>query len=156
MNKDQRRIWDQLSQLGVTPWGYKIASLRKAGMPEDEAKNKVVMEWMQAGNFRPLLARIKETGLLRGPVLDLLAQMLDSSQLTLRSGPGRPPDPEAAVRDQFAADVYEDCRKCFVVDDTGRPIPSGVLFEIVGSMTDVGGDSVRSAVKAKRKSNRKL
>jgi hypothetical protein len=153
--KDQRRIWDQLGQLGVTPWDYKIASLRKAGMSEDEAKNKVVMEWMQAGNFRPLLARIKENGILRGPVLGLLAQMLASGQLTLKAGPGRPPDPEAAVRDQFAADIYEDCRECFVVDDTGRPIPSDALFEIVGSMMDVGDESVKKALKAKRKSNRK-
>lgn len=45
-------IWDKL---GVTPWQFKIASLHEAGMSEWEAKNKVVMEWMLAGDFRPKL-----------------------------------------------------------------------------------------------------
>src|SRR5262249_13144667 len=143
------KIWDQM---GLTPWGYEIAGLQgEAGMNEWEAKNKVVMKWMQAGDFRPLLAMIKESGVLRGPALGLLARMLASGQLVLRSGPGRPPDPEAAVRGQFAADTYEDCRECFRVDDTGEPIPSDVLFDVLGSITGVGEDSVRQAVKAKRK-----
>jgi hypothetical protein len=148
------KIWDQLK---LDPWDYEIAVLGDtSGMPWHQARSKVVMKWMRAGDFRPLLAMIKETGILRGPEVGLLAQMLASGQLVLRNGPGRPPDPEAAVRDQFAADTYEDCRECFRVDDTGEPIPSDVLFDVLGSITGVGEDSVRQAVKAKRKSKSRL
>ena len=123
-------------------------------MNEWEAKNKVVMEWMQAGDFRPLLAMIKESqiGVLRGPALGLLVQMLADGRLVLQRGNGHPPDLEAAVRDEFAADIYEDCRSTLRDDDTGGPVPSEALFEIVGSMAGKGPDSVRKAVKAKRKS----
>jgi hypothetical protein len=145
------KIWDKL---GVTPWEFKIASLRERGMPEHDAWNAVVMEWMQAGNFRPLLAMIKDNpivGLRGGPVLNLLAQMLASGRLVVPRGNGHPVDLEAGVRDQFAADIYEDGRESFRVDDTGEPIPSEALFEIVGSMAGKSPDSVRKAVKAKRK-----
>ena len=98
-----RKIW---TQLGLTPWEYEIASLADVSGNEHEAKNKVVTEWMRAGDFKPLLWMIKKEGILRGPALSLLARMLATGQLTFKGGPGRPQDPEAAVRDQFAADTY--------------------------------------------------
>jgi len=148
--REKTNFWDQA---GLTLWDYKIDSLRVAGMSEDDARNAVVMEWMRAGDFRPLLAMIKNSRIgLRGPVLGLLAQMLASGQLVLRAaGPGRPPDPEAAVRSEFVADVYDDCRKSLRDDDAGGPVRSEVLFEAVGKMAGVGDESVKKAVKAKRK-----
>ena len=146
------KIWDKL---GVTPWEFKIASLRADGMPEHDAWNAVVMEWMQAGDFQPLLAMIKDSIGLRGPVLALLAQMLADGRLVFRHVNGRPVDLEAGVRDAFAADIYEDGRTSLVVDGTGGPLPSEVLFEIVGGMAGKSPDTVRQAVKARRKANPK-
>ena len=145
-------VWDRL---GVKPWDYEIDCLRVEGMPEHEARNKVVMQWMQVGDFRPLLAMIRESqlGVLRGPVLNLLVQMLANGRLKLSGGPGgRPFNPEIAVRDQVVADVFEDCRECFLVDETGEPIPVHVLVEILGGMACVSEDSIRQVLKARRKS----
>ena len=137
-----RKIW---TQLGLEPWEYETAYRAEQGMPEHEAKSFVIMRWMKAGDFRPLLAAIKKNGLLREPVLGLLVQMLESGELTFKQGPGRPLDPEAAVRNMFAADTYEDFLRHYQVSSEG-------LFEVVGSVSGVGHESVRQAVKAKRKS----
>jgi len=147
-------VWDKL---GVTAWQFKIVSLRERGMPEWDAWNAVVMEWMQAGNFEPLLEMIKDNpiGGLRGPVLDLLAQMLKDGRLVVPPGNGRPVDLEAAVRNEFAADIYEDNRERWRDDDTGKPLASEVLFEAVGSLAGKSPDTVRQAVKARRKANPK-
>src|SRR5262245_24061386 len=139
-----RKIW---TQLGLTPWEYEIASLAEVSGNEHEAKNKVVTEWMRAGDFKPLLWMIKKEGVLRGPVLGLLAHMIATGQLTLQRGRGRQPDPEAAARDQFAADTYEDCR----TDPELEKVRSDDLFRSVGSISGVGEDSVRQAVTTKRK-----
>src|SRR5215467_6452150 len=128
-----RKIW---TQLGLEPWDYEIALRAEQGMPEHEAKSFVIMRWMKAGDARPLLAAIKKTGVLRGPVLRLLAQMLETGQLTFKQGPGRPPDPEAGVRDLFAADTYEDVQKD--EDIQNAQVKSDDLFRAIGSVTGVG------------------
>ena len=65
------------SQLGREPWVYEWAFMvNQEGMSEHEAKSYVITRWMKAGDFRPLLAAIKNDGLLRGKELRLLAQML--------------------------------------------------------------------------------
>ena len=139
------KIWDQM---GLTPWDYEIAGLQEeAGMNEWEAKNKVVMKWMRAGDFNPLLWMIKKEGILRGPALGLLVQMIATGQLKVKKGRGRPQDPEAAAKDQFAADTYEDCRN----DPELKEVRSDDLFRSVGSISGVGEDSVRGAVTGKRK-----
>ena len=139
-----RKIW---TQLGLTPWEYEIARLAEISGNEHEAKNKVVMEWMRAGDFKPLLWMIKKEGILRGPVLSLLAEMLATGQLTIQKSKGRPQDPEAAARDQFVAATYEDCR----TDPELKEVRSEDLFRSVGSISGVGEDSVRQAVSEKRK-----
>ena len=147
-----RKVWDQLK---LKPWDYEIARLGEAqGLSWAAAREAVVMEWMRAGKFDPLLAMIKESriGVRHGPVLNLLVQMLASGQLTLQRGNGRPHDPEAAARDKFVADTYEDCRSALKVDDTGEPIRSELLVETLGSMAGTSHDSVRKAIKASRKS----
>ena len=118
-------------------------------MPEHEARSFVIMRWMKAGNFRPMLAAIKKNGLLREPVLGLLVQMIETGELAFKQkGRGRPPDPEADVRNLFNADVYEDFLRHYQVSSEG-------LFEAIGSVSGVGHESARQAVKAKRKSARK-
>ena len=139
-----RKIW---TQLGLTPWEYEIARLAEISGNEHEAKNKVVMEWMRAGDFKPLLWMIKKEGILRGPVLSLLAEMLATGQLTIQKSKGRPQDREAAARDQFVAATYEDCR----TDPELKEVRSEDLFRSVGSISGVGEDSVRQAVTEKRK-----
>jgi hypothetical protein len=65
-----RKIWNQL---GLDPWDYEINLLADKGMNAWKAKSFVIMKWMQAGDLRPLSAAIKKDGVLRGPVLGLLA-----------------------------------------------------------------------------------
>jgi hypothetical protein len=145
-----RKVWDQLK---LKPWDYEIASLAEVSGNEHEAKNKVVMKWMQAGDFRPLRWMIKKEGVLRGPVLHLLARMLATDQLTLKGGRGRPQDLEAAARDEFAADTYEDSRTHLRLED-GKEVGSDDLFRAVGSVVGTGQESVRQAVTARRKRKR--
>ena len=141
-----RKIWGQLD---LDPWEYEIAYRAcEEGMPEHEARNFVIMRWMKAGDFRPLLAAIKKTGVLRGPVLGLLVQMMETGQLTFKQGPGRPPDPEAAVRDLFAADTYEDLRK----DPEVSHIRSDDLLDTVGDVSGGSEETARRALTNKRKS----
>jgi hypothetical protein len=147
MEQAMRKVWDQLK---LKPWDYQIARLGEAqGLSWDAAREAVVMEWMRAGNFDPLLAMIKESriGVRHGPVLNLLVKMIESGQLTLQRGNGRPLDPEAAARDKFVADTYEDCR----TDPELKEVRSEDLFRSVGSISGVGEDSVRQAVTDKRK-----
>jgi len=139
-----RKVW---TQLGLKPWEYEIARLAEVSGNEHEAKNKVVMEWMRAGDFRPLLSMVKKERILREPILTLLIEMLATGQLTVKKGRGRQLDPEAAARDQFAADTYEDCR----TDPELEKVRSDDLFRSVGSISGVGEGSVRQAVTTKRK-----
>ena len=139
-----RKIW---TQLGLKPWEYEIARLAEINGNEHEAKNKVVMDWMRAGDFDPLLWMIKKEGILRGPALGLLAQMLATGRLRVKKGRGRPQDPETAAKDQFAAATYEDCRN----DPELKDVRSDDLFRSVGSISSVGEESVRHALTTKRK-----
>jgi hypothetical protein len=136
-----RKIW---TQLGRKPWDYEIALRIDQGMDQQKAKELVIRRWMQAGDLRPLSAAIKKDGLLRGSVLGLLGQMIDSGELAFnRKGRGRPDDPEAAARNEFAADTYEDFLKDHVVG-------SDDLFGAVARVCGVSEQSVRRAVTARR------
>jgi hypothetical protein len=141
-----RKPWNEL---GLTPWDYEINLLAdQKGMNPWVAKSHVIMRWMQAGDFRPLLAQIKKEGVLRGPALGLLVRMIESGELTFRKGRGRPNDPEASVRDQFAADTYEE----FLKD---HQVSSDDLFRVIGKVTAASVESVRQAVTTKRKAKGK-
>jgi hypothetical protein len=138
-----------LTQLGLEPWEYELNSIAvETGMTAHEAKNKVVMEWMRAGDFRPLLWMIKKEGMLRQPIVNLLAHMIATGQLTFKKGRGRPPDPEAAVRDMFAADTYEDLRK----DPEVSHIISDDLLDATGTAFGVSEEAARRALTNSRKS----
>jgi hypothetical protein len=139
-----RKIWDKL---GLTPWDYEINLLaEQEGMNPWVAKSYVIMKWMRAGDFRPMLAQIKKEGVLRGPALGLLVRMIERGQLTFRKGRGHPQDPEAAARDEFAADTYEEFLK-----DHEVKVGSDDLFRTIGSVVGTGEESVRQAVKTRRR-----
>jgi hypothetical protein len=135
-----RKIW---TQLGRKPWDYEIALRVDQGMDQQKAKELVIRRWMQAGDLRPLSAAIKKDGLLRGSVLGLLVQMIDTGQLKVPAKRGHPQDPEAAARNEFAADTYEEFLKEAVVG-------SDDLFGAVARVCGVSEQSVRRAVTARR------
>jgi hypothetical protein len=137
-----RKIWNQL---GLEPWDYEINLRIDQGMDQQKAKELVIQRWMQAGDLRPLSAAIKKDGLLRGSVLSLLVQMIDTGQLRVPAKQGRPQDPEAAARDEFAADTYEE----FLKDPAG--VGSDDLFRAVAAVCGVSEQSVRQAVTDRRR-----
>jgi hypothetical protein len=136
-----RKVW---KQLGLTPWDYEINLRIDQGMDPHKAKSLVIQRWMKAGDFRPLAAAIKKEGVLRGPILSLLVQMIDTGQLMVPAKQGRPQDPEAAARDEFAADTYEDFLKDHVVG-------SDDLFRAVAEVCGVSEQVVRQAVTDRRR-----
>jgi hypothetical protein len=138
-----------LTQLALKPWDYEIALRVDQGMETWKAKELVIRRWMQAGDLGPLSATIKKDGVLRGPILSLLVKMIDSGQLGfIRKGGGRPKDPEAGVRDEFAADTYEEFLKDAVVG-------SDDLFRAVARVCGISVDSVRQAVTERRGNKKK-
>jgi hypothetical protein len=136
-----RKIWNQL---GLEPWDYEIALRIDLGMDQQKAKELVIRRWMQAGDLRPLSAAVKKDGLLRGSVLRLLVQMIDTGQLKVPAKQGHPQVPEAAARDEFAADTYEEFLKDHVVG-------SDDLFRAVAEVCGVSEQSVRQAVTDRRR-----
>jgi|SRR6516165_6545528 hypothetical protein len=142
-----KKVFDQLEREGLAagPWDYEIDALRvEEGMSLWEAQCHVITKWMVVGNFGPLLASIKENGVLRGPALTLLVRMLETGELTFKEkGRGRRPDPEAAVRNRLIADVYEDLRKeGFSHDD---------LSGAIGRVAGYSEETAKRAVTTKRK-----
>jgi len=135
-----KKLWNQL---GLDPWDFEIVLRVDQGMDEQKAKEHVIQRWMEAGDLRPLSAAAKKQGLLRGPILSLLVRMIDDGQLVVNRGKGRPQDPEATVRDEFAADTYEDFLKYY-------EIGSDDLFETVAAVCGVSEQVVRQAVTARR------
>jgi hypothetical protein len=136
-----------LERMGLEHWEFEIHRLREGGMSEPDAKNKVVMDRMLAGNFRPLLTIIRSEGVLRGPALRLLAQMLADKRLVFKKkGRGRPTDPEADFRDELIADAYDHWRSHGVSHED--------LTRAIGEVGGVSPDSVRQTVTKHRKPKR--
>jgi hypothetical protein len=134
-----KKIWDQLGD----PWDWEIALRVDQGMDEWKARDHVISRWMKAGDLRPLAASARKRGWLRGPILDLLIQMIGDGQLVVNKGRGRPADPAADARDEFAADTYEDFLKHYQVG-------SDDLFRSVAAVCGVSEQVVRQAVTARR------
>jgi hypothetical protein len=133
-----------LAELNLDPWDYEIQLRIDGGMEAWTAKSLVVRRWMQAGDLRPLLSTIKGDGMLRGPILSLLAQMIEGDQIGfVRKGAGRPNDPSADVRNEFAADTYEDFLQHALVG-------SDDLFRAVAAVCGVSVETVRQAVTERR------
>src|SRR5262245_22261339 len=148
-----KKLWNQL---GLDPWDWEIEMRIEQGMDQYQARDHVIRRWMQAGDLRPLSAAIKKHGhlVLRGPILGLLVQMIDTGQLVVPAGRGRPQDPEADARDEFAADTYEEFLQLLkdepMVDDDGHGVRSDHLFEAVAAVCGVSVQVVRQAVTARR------
>jgi hypothetical protein len=132
-----------LAKMGLEHWEYEVHRLWKEGMSEHDAKTKVVTDRMLAGDFRPLLSIIKENGVLRGPPLHLLAEMLADKRLTLKKGRGHPVDPEADFRDGLVADAYDYWRS--------RGVGHDDLVRNIGEVAGISPDAVRGAVTKRRK-----
>jgi hypothetical protein len=137
-----RKPWNEL---GLTPWDYQINLLADQGTDLWKAKSLVIMKWMRAGDFKPMVAQIRKEGVLRGPALGLLVRMIESGELVFKKGRGHPQDPEAAARNEFAADTYEE----FLKDDEVK-VSSEDLFRTIGTVTGSSVESVRQAVTNKR------
>jgi hypothetical protein len=137
-----KKVWNQL---GAGPWDYEIDALRvEQGMDLYKAKCHVIMQWMMDGDLRPLLASIKENGVLRGPPLALLVRMIENGELAFKGrGRGRRPDPEAAVRDELIADMYEDFMK-------HERVGSDAVVQAISSVAAVSKETVWQAVTNKR------
>jgi hypothetical protein len=77
--------------------------------------------------------------------------MIETGQLAFKQeGGGRPLDPEADVRNLFAADTYEDFLKNVDKANSDK-LTSDDLFGAVGSAFGSSPENVRQAVTAKRK-----
>ena len=138
------KVWDKLK---LDPWDYEIELRDAQGMARHKAEEHVIQRWMQAGDLRPLSALIRKHGLLAGPILTLLMQMIDNGWLVVNRGRGRPTDPEADARDEFAADTYEDFQQYYKVG-------SDDLFRAVAAVCGVSEQIVRQAVTARRNQRR--
>ena len=51
-----KKVWNQL---GLDPWDFEIVLRVDQGMDEQKAKEHVIQRWMEAGDLRPLSARLK-------------------------------------------------------------------------------------------------
>src|SRR5262249_51155789 len=126
------KVWDKL---GLEPWDYEIAFRSDQGMDQHKAEELVIRRWMRAGDLRPLSSMIRKHGLLAGPILATLLKMIDKGQLVVNRSKGRPQDPEADARDEFAADTYEDFQQYYKVgsDDLFRAVAAvcGVSEQVV-------------------------
>lgn len=134
------KVWDKLK---LDPWDYEIELRVEQGMDRHKAEEHVICRWMLAGNLKPLSATIRKHGLLAGPILTLLMQMIENGWLVVNRGRGRPTEPEAATRDEFAADTYEDFQRYYKVG-------SDDLFRAVAAVCGVSEQTVRQAVSARR------
>jgi hypothetical protein len=138
------KVWDKLK---LDPWDYEIELRVDQGMDRNKAEELVIQRWMQAGDLRPLSALIRKHGLLAGPILTLLMQMIENGWLVVNRGRGRPEHPVAATRDEFAADTYLDFQQYYKVG-------SDDLFRAVAAVCGVSEQTVRQAVTARRSSNK--
>jgi hypothetical protein len=145
-----KKVFDQLERQGLMagPWDYEIDALRvEQGMKLYKAKCHVIMQWMMDGDLRPLLASIKENGVLRGPPLTLLVRMIENGELAFKGrGRGRHPDREAAVRNELIADMYEEFSK--------EGVGSDPLVQAIGSVGAVSEKTVWQAVRDKRNTSK--
>jgi hypothetical protein len=135
-----------LEKLGMKEWQLRINRLQaEEGLSEFEARHKVVMEYMQWGDFKPLLWIIRESKFgLRGPALDLLAKMIAEGRLELKLDHGRPFNPKADEIGKLAADTYEDVLKYYDVKTEG-------LREAIADEAGISVETVKKAVTKRRK-----
>jgi hypothetical protein len=136
------KVW---TDLGIAPWEAMIDFfVSERGIDPAKAKTFVTMYWMWHGDFRPLLAAIKQ-GAVNQDVLNHLGVMLIEGRLKLdRRRKGRPKNPEANIRDILAAKAYEHSAPNW---DGG----SDELFEYIADRLGMSVENVRQAVTSWRK-----
>jgi predicted component of type VI protein secretion system len=133
---------------GENEWEIEIAFYtNKRGIDPERARILTIFRWMYHGDFRPLASAIWEGHVLDEAVLNLLAQMIDEDRLKLvpRKGRGRPKAPETLARNVVAALAYETAQR-----------PGKEAFEEIASALGTSEQTVRQAVTAWRKAERKI
>ena len=88
---------------GHEPWEVEAAALAEhLKLDPDQARDVVVIRWMQRGDDRPLAAALRD-GPLSGAVLSQLLKMVDEGQFTAKRKRGAPRQPSKRIRDIFIA-----------------------------------------------------
>jgi hypothetical protein len=108
MSKDYKIISvKEITVRNFPLWKIKVATLMaNRRLSYKAAMTEVVIEWMTAGNYKPLAAAIRE-GRVNPKWLALLADQIESGRLALkRDKGGRPKDPEAKFRNGQVAALY--------------------------------------------------
>ena len=90
-----KRKLDQID--GHEPWEVEAAALAEhLKLDPDEARDVVVIRWMQRGDDRPLAAALRD-GPLGGAVLSQLLKMVDEGQFTAKRKRGAPRQPSKRI-----------------------------------------------------------
>jgi hypothetical protein len=136
--------WDTV---GANPWDIEVDRAIERGIDSKKARTFVVFRWMWHGDFRPLLTAIRDNQPLDHPLLnEFIAGMALNGRLTVVKKRGRPRSLEADIRNMIGAAAYES---------NASTQKSGERFEWIGEVMGTSHQSVRRAVTAHRKSNRR-
>jgi hypothetical protein len=138
------KLWDTT---GANPWDIEIDRAIKRGIDPQKARTFVVFRWMWHGDFRPLITAIRDNQPLDHPLLNLfIAGMALNGRLTVVKKRGRPRSLEAEIRNMIGATAYENNSSTEKSDE---------LFEWIAKVVGTSHQSVRQALTAHRKSNRR-
>ena len=133
-----KRKLDKIS--GHDPWEIEAAGLAEAlKLNPDQARDAVVIRWMQRGDDRPLAAALRD-GPLGGAVVSQLLKMVDEGQFTARRKRGAPRQPSKITRDIFIAARYEL--------RTGK---SADAIQALAEEFGIGDEAIRRAIKRRPK-----
>jgi hypothetical protein len=133
-----KRKLDQID--GHDPWEIEANGLAKhLKLDPDQARDVVVIRWMQRGDDRPLAAALRD-GPLGGAVLSQLLKMVEEGQFTAKRKRGAPRQPSKNIRDLFIAAQYE-----------GRSGKSADAIQALAKEFNIGDEAIRRAIKRRPK-----
>ena len=133
-----KRKLDQID--GHEPWEVEAAALAEhLKLDPDEARDVVVIRWMQRGDDRPLAAALRD-GPLGDAVLSQLLKMVDEGQFTAKRKRGAPKQPSKNTRDIFIAARY--------VTRKGK---SDETIQALAEQFNIGDEAIRRAIKRRPK-----
>jgi hypothetical protein len=139
------KVWNHI---GVAPWDAEADFYTKnIGLDPAKARTFVVMRWTWHGDFRPLLAAIREHRVDQDMLNQLGVMIMEGRLQVHRPRRGRSLNVEAGIRNIVAAKAYEHSAPNW---DDG----SDELFERIANATGVSVESVRRAVTRWRKRRR--
>jgi hypothetical protein len=125
---------------GHDPWEIEAEALAEHfKFDPDQARDVVVVRWMQRGDDRPLAAALRD-GPLGGAVLSQLLKMVDEGQFTAKRNRGAPRQPSKNTRDLFLAGQYET-----------RKGKSDDAIQALAKEFNIGDEAIRRAIKRRPK-----